>query len=167
MKKYHGMKKTISVRQFISEFGESFSDYMKERILELESRCFFTRKEISYRLDLKHVEHLQYNCDNDSEVGISTSKKEYVYGQFAVMDGLLYFSECCVESDDLMQSPRVSDIYNSLSSEGMIVDEGTNLKKVDDNNIDYVIDNILASCPQVSQSYINIIEGMKSRSSKR
>ena len=91
-------------------------------------------------------------------------KKEYVYGQFIVIDGVLYFSEKCTETDEVVQSPIVSNIYNSLSNESVIYDSDKKAKQVDDSNIDYIIDNILTVCPQVSQSYLNILQEMTSRS---
>ena len=152
------MKKTIFMKMFINEFGESFSKHMKERLLELEVRCVLTRKEDSYRLDIKHVEHTQYAFDNDSNNG--TSQKEYVYGQLIVMDGALYYSERCIENDKVMQSPIVDVIYDDLDSEGMILDNDNRAKKIDDNNIDYVVDTMLTVFPDVSQSYLNIIKEM-------
>nr|WP_246517101.1 hypothetical protein [Clostridium aciditolerans] len=152
------MKKTISMKMFINEFGESFSKHMKKRLLELEVRCVLTRKEDSYRLDIKHVEHTQYAFDNDHNN--STSQKEYVYGQLIVMDGALYYSESCIENDTVMQSPIVAVIYDDLDSEGMILDNDNRAKKIDDNNIDYVIDTMLTVFPDVSQSYLNIIKEM-------
>lgn len=160
MKKNYKIKKTISVKQFISQLGESFSEHMKNRLLELEVRCVLTRKEDFHRLDLKHVEHTQHSCNGSSE-------KEYVYGQFIVIEEVLYFSEKCADGNEVMEAPIVSTIYNSLSSEGMISDEVSNYKKVDDSNIDYVIDSILTVCPEVSQSYIDIVKEMISHERKR
>lgn len=158
MKKNYKMKKTISMKMFINEFGENFSKHMKKRLLELEVRCVLTRKEDSYRLDIKHVEHTQYAFDNDHNN--STSQKEYVYGQLIVMDGALYYSERCIENDMVMQSPIVAVIYDDLDSEGMILDNDNRAKKIDDSNIDYVIDTMLTVFPDVSQSYLNIIKEM-------
>lgn len=165
VKKNYKMKKTISIKMFISEFGENFSDHMKKRLLELEVRCVLTRREDNYRLDLKHVEHTQYDCDSTGE--LNTCKKEYAYGQFIVIDGILYFSESCETNDKVMQSPVVDVIYNSLNSEDTICDEGTNAKKIDDNNIDCIIDTILTVCPQVSQTYLDIVEEMTSRAENK
>jgi hypothetical protein len=156
-------KSSISMQQFISEFGENFSEHMKEKLMELESRSFCTRKEINYRVDLKHVEHIQYECACDTEGNPKSGQKEYAYGQFAVIEGILYFSESCLENVSVMESPVVRTIYNSLDSVGMITDKDINMKKIDDSNIDYVIDSILAVCPQVSQEYLNITQGMLSR----
>ena len=44
MKKNYKMKKTISMKMFVSELGENFSDHMKEKLLELDIRCVLTRK---------------------------------------------------------------------------------------------------------------------------
>lgn len=162
MKKNYKMKKTISVKMFISELGTNFSDHMKKRLLELETPCVLTRREQNI-LDLKHVEHTQYNCDLDSEGGSNKEQKEYVYGQFIVIDDVLYFSDKCVENDSVMQSPIVNTIFNSLTSEVMFLDEDIKGKKLDDSNIDFVIDSILSVCPEVSQSYIDIVKGMLSR----
>lgn len=152
---------------FIKEFGENFSEHMKERLMELETRCFLTRKEITYRFDLKHVEHLQYEADFDMDDAKAPRSKEYCYGQFVVLDGRLYFSESCIENKGIMQSPTISIIYNSLDSEGVIFDEGKNLKRLDDHNIDFVVDSILFSCPEVSQSYTDVVKGMVSRSNNK
>lgn len=161
MKKNYKMKKTISVKMFIAELGESFSEHMKKRLLELEVRCVLTRRQENI-LDLKHVEHTQYNCDLNSEDNSGTEEKEYVYGQFIVIDDVLYFSDKCVENNSVMQSPIVNTIFNSLSGEVMVFDEDIKGKKIDDSNIDYVIDSILSVCPEVSQSYIDIVKGMLS-----
>lgn len=156
VKKNYRIKRTISIKQFISEFGETFSEHMKERLLELEVRCVLTRTEEIYRLDLKHVEHLQYDCNS------AGSTKEYVFAQFVGVEDMLYFSDKSAETDKIMQSPIITSIYNSLSSDNMILDEGNIVKKVDDNNIDYVIDNILTVCPDVSKSYIAIMKDILS-----
>jgi hypothetical protein len=147
---------------FVSEFGEDFSEHIKQKLLDLEVPCVLTRKDDTYILDLKHVEHTKH--DYYSEDKKDTLKKEYVYGQFIVIDGVLYFSEKCTETDEVVQSPIVSNIYNSLSNESVIYDSDKKAKQVDDSNIDYIIDNILTVCPRVSQSYLNILQEMTSRS---
>lgn len=161
MKKIFKIKKTISMKRFIAEFGENFPKHTKKKLLELEVRCVLTRKEDNYRLDLKHVEHKHYDCNS------STCQKEYAYGQLVVLDETLYFSEICTESAEVMQSPIVSTIYNSLNSEDMISDQGINSKKIDDNNIDYIIDTILTVCPEVSEEYLAITQGMISRAENK
>ncbi|ERI94942.1 hypothetical protein HMPREF1982_00624 [Clostridiales bacterium oral taxon 876 str. F0540] len=163
----HARKSAVSIKMFIKEFGEEFSEHVKERLMDLEVRCFLTRKDIAYRFDLKHVEHLQYEIAADAEEPSAPRSKEYAYGQFVVLDGKLYFSESCLESKDIMQSPTVSDIYNALDSEGSIFDEGRNLKRLNDSNIDFVVDSILSSCPEVSQAYLDIVKGMISRSNNK
>lgn len=158
---YQGKKNSaMALKQFISEFGEAFSKNMKDKLMELESRSFLTRKESHNRFDLKHVEHIEYQCATDT---LETVKKEYSYGQFEVNDGVLYFSEICLESKQVMQSPIVDKIYSSLNDEGTIFNNGRNLKRIDDKNIGYVIDSILSVCPKVSQSYIDTVNGMVSR----
>lgn len=164
MKKNYNIKKTISVKKFISEFGEDFSKHMKQRLLDLEVRSVLTRKEKSNHLDLKHVEHIQYACDPSYHS--DKLEKEYAYGQLVVVDGNLYFSENCIESDTVMESPVVEGIFNSLSSSGMIIDSDTRAKQLNDTNIDYVVDSILEACPPVSQKYIDIVQGMISRSTR-
>ena len=72
VKKNHKMKRTISIKQFNTEFGEDFSKHMKQRLLELGKRCILTRTE-SNILDLKHIEHTKYDCAD----GDNSSKKEY------------------------------------------------------------------------------------------
>lgn len=154
------IKKTISMKQFIAEFGENFSEKMKEKLLELEIRCVLTRKENKNILDIKHVEHTQYECNVEN--ALDSCKKEYSYGQLIVIDGLLYFSEKCAENNLIMQSSIVDTIYNSLNSEIIFVEPDTNAKKIDDSNIDYVIDTMLTVFPEVSQRYINIVKEMLS-----
>lgn len=162
MKKNYKMKRTISIKQFIAEFGENFSKHMKKRLLELEVRTVLVRREHSYILDLKHVEHTKYCCSlDDSSV---KQEKEYAYGQFIVIDGILYFSERCMENDEVMQAPIVSNIYSHLDSKDMLLDEDNNGKVIDDSNIDYIIDAVLTVCPEVSESYMNIVKEMTSRS---
>jgi len=151
----HNIKKTISMKKFIAELGEAFSVHMKQRLLELEIRCVLTRREDFNRLDLKHVEHIQHDCS--SECASGTCNKEFTYGQLLVIDGNLYYSDECVASDKVIQSPIVGTIYNSLSDQDMILNESGNAKKIDDSNIDYVIDTILTVCPQVSGSYMDIM----------
>jgi hypothetical protein len=162
---YQGKKNSaMALKQFISEFGEAFSNDMKEKLMELESRSFLTRKEFGNRFDLKHVEHIEYECATNA---LETVKKEYSYGQFEVNEGVLYFSEFCLVGDRVMQSPIVDKIYDSLNDEGTIFNNGRNLKKIDDENIAYVIDNILSVCPKVSQSYLDIVNGMVSRADNK
>jgi hypothetical protein len=166
MKKNYNMKKTISMKRFISELGENFSKPMKKRLLDLEIRCVLTRKEDDeFRLDLKHVEHLKY--DGDLNTPSDSGKKEYVYGQFIVVDGELYFSEVCTDGDNIMESPIVDQIFNSLDSQCITFDTGIRAKKLDDNNMDYVIDSLLSVFPDVSDSYRAIVSGMLSRSDKK
>lgn len=162
VRKNYKLKKTISVKQFIQEFGENFSQHMKDRFMELEVRCVLTRKDDPNILDLKHVEHTKYKCiENEDSKQL---EKEYAFAQFIVNDGILYFSEKCRETNDVMQNEIVNKIYNSLSVEGIIVHEDVNAKKIDESNIDFVIDSILSACPDVSQRYINIVKDMLSRS---
>lgn len=165
MKKNYNLKKTISMKKFISEFGENFSQHMKKRLLELEVRSVLTRKENEYRLDLKHVEHTKYPCNLGFE-GDDTTEKEYAYGQFVVVDGTLYFSEKCEENEKVMESPIVDTIFNSLSSKGIIFDLDIRSKVIDDNNIDYLIDTLLTEFPKVSQKYLDIVKGMVYRAEK-
>jgi hypothetical protein len=145
LKKNYNMKKTISMKKFIAELGENFSDHMKKRLLELEVRCVLTRKEENNILDIKHVEHTKQD------------DKEYVFGQFIVVEGVLYFSENHMEDKEVMPSPIVTTIYNSLNSESMTFEDGNTGKIVDDSNIDYILDEILSVCPPVSQAYLDIM----------
>lgn len=151
-------KKTISIKRFISELGEAFTEKMKKRLLELEVRCVLTRKEDNYKLDLKHVEHLKYDFSSDD--GTAKRKKEYVYGQFIAVDGILYFAEKCNLNNDTAQSPVVDAIYNSLDSEIKLIDDSINAKVIDDDNIDFIVDSILKECPNVSEQYIKIVKEM-------
>ncbi|QAT39126.1 hypothetical protein [Clostridium sp. JN-9] len=165
VRKNYKLKKTISVKQFIQEFGENFSQHTKDRLMELEIRCVLTRKDDPNRLDLKHVEHTKYKCAENEDS--KQTEKEYAFAQFIVSDGIVYFSEKCRETNDVMQNEIVDKIYNSLSSEGIITYEDVNAKKIDESNIDFVIDSILSACPDVSQRYISIVKDMLSRSNNK
>jgi hypothetical protein len=158
LKKNYKLRKTISIKRLISDYGKSFSEHIKKRLLELEVPCVLTREQNDTKFDLKHVEHTKYDCI--SENNLTTCEKEHVYGKFIVNEEMLYFSDRCTENDKVMQVPIVSEIYNSLTSEEIIFDEDCRAKKVDDSNIDYVIDTILTVCPQVSQRYIDIMHEM-------
>lgn len=158
VRKIYKMKKAISVKQFIGELGEEFSQHMKERLLDLEVRSVLTRKEDYNKIDIKHVQHTRYNYADGK------NQKEYSYGQLIVNDGILYFSEKVVENEYVMAAPIVSKIYDHLDSEAVTLDEGYSAKRVDDSNIDYVVDSILNVCPEVSQSYLDIVKEMTLRS---
>lgn len=154
MKRNYTMKNTISIKQFILEFGENFSKHTKQRLLELGTRCILTRKkDNSYILDLKHLEHVKYTTGE----GEDTCQVEYAYGQVVMNEGELYFSKSCVETADVMQLELVNEIYSSLESDEMTIEEGTKVKKMDDSNIDYIIDNILQVCPEVSKEHKAIL----------
>lgn len=155
MKKVYRMKRTVSMKQFLIEFGGDFSKHMKQRLLELGTRCVLTRKDESFILDIRHVEHTKYNCNPQD--GTAARLKEYAFGQLIAQEGILYFSENCLENDDIMQAPIVSSIYNTLSSEELVLEGDIKCKKVDDENIDYVIDNILTVCPEVSPEHLAIV----------
>lgn len=157
VKKNYRIKKTISMKQFVSKFGENFSEHMKKRLLELDVRTVLTREDYDNRFDVKHVEHTQYEVKDNSGKDSDVCKKEYVYGQFITVDGALYFSEECSDNPKSVESPVVDNIYKSLNSEDMISYEGNSAKKIDDSNIDYIIDTLLTACPQVSQSYLKIM----------
>lgn len=152
MKRNYNMKKTISIKQFIAEFGQGFSNHMKKRLLELGARCILTRKDNSHILDLKHIEHIKYDSPDASE-----GKKEYAYGQLIINEGVLYFSESCVENDDVMQISFVQDIYDSLPDEEILFEEGIKAKPLDESKLDYVVDRILGVCPEVSAEHMAII----------
>lgn len=154
-------KAAVSIKMFIKEFGEDFPEHVKERLMDLEVRGFLTRKDVPYRFDLKHVEHLQYEV-NDSE-SLKMCSKEYSYGQFVVIEGALYFSDKCIESKDVMQCPMVDKIYSELGIDGSIADEAGNLKRITDDNIDFIVDSILSSCPEVSKKYKDILKEMLDR----
>jgi len=145
------------MKRFIVEFGKDFSEHMKKRLLELEVRCVLTRKEDLNRLDLKHVEHIQYDCEGMTKDNLNICQKELSYGQLIVIEGVLFYSERSEESDTVMPSPIVPTIYNSLNTENIIVNSDDYAKKIDDSNIDYVMDTILTVCPEVSESYLNIM----------
>ncbi|OGO78591.1 MAG: hypothetical protein A2Y23_12740 [Clostridiales bacterium GWB2_37_7] len=156
MKKNYKMKRTISVKQFVVEFGDSISKHMKQRLLELGERCILNRRDESHILDFRHVEHIKYECCCGSEDG-AENKKEYAYGQLVVKEGNLYLTQDCVENEDIMQSPVVGEIYSVISSPEVQLEEGIVGKMIDESNIDYVIDNILKVCPKVSAEHMAII----------
>ena len=155
VKKNYKMKKTLSIKQFIAELGGDFTEHMKKRIMNLWPRCVLTRDNDRNVLDLKHVEHTKYDCAK----GKGKAKKEYVYGQLLINEGQLYFSNVCEEDDKTMKASMVDTIYDSLSSDDMYYyDEGDFLaKRVDDSNIDNVIDNIMRVCPPMSKKHLKII----------
>lgn len=157
VKRNYNMKKTISVKQFITEFGQGFSAHMKQRLLELGTRCILTRKDSSNILDLKHIEHIKYDDQSASEVGESSTKKEYAYGRLIVEEGALYFSESCIENENVMQIPAVKDIYESLTAEETLFEDEAKAKLVDEENIDFIIDRLLDVCPEVSAEHMAII----------
>jgi hypothetical protein len=165
MKKNYNVKKTISIKQFISEFGENLSAHAKDRLLDLEVRSVLTRKTFINIVDIKHVEHTLF--DFKSEDGMTTTKKEYTFGQLIAKDGQLYFSESCMQGDEIIASPIVHEIYNKLSSDDIISEEDCCGKKINDDNIDYIIDSILSVCPEVSQRYLDIVSGMTSRADNK
>lgn len=152
MKKNYRMKRTLSIKHFISELGGDFTEHMKKRIMDLWPRCVLTRDEDRYILDLKHVEHTKHDCPK----GKSKKKKEYTYGQLIINEGNLYFSKECIEDDTIMKIPMVDAIYESLDSE-YIYYEDIKAKKIDDSNIDEVINNILRVCPPMSKRHLEII----------
>ena len=148
---------------FISELGENFSDRVKDKLLELEARCVLTRKEDFNILDIKHVEHIQYNCSSDFEDDLINSNKEYAYGQFCVIDDELYFSEKCTIEKGVEESPIVRTIYTALKTNPIILSCDTCGKKVNDDNIDYIIDTLLTVFPNVSEAHLNMVKEMISR----
>lgn len=160
--KNYRLKKTISMKLFISEFGQNFSEHMKSRLLELEIRCVLTRKDDINKLDIKHVEHTQYKCTAENAVDLTKKEKEFVYGKFIVIENILYFSRECCENDSIMQSPIVDTIYNSLNAEEITVEDNIAGKIVDDSNIDYIVDTMLTVFPEVSQRYVNMVKEMMS-----
>lgn len=160
MRRNYKLKKTITMKKFIEEFSESFSEHMKKRLMELEVRTVLTRNEDKNILDIKHVEHTKYDCDSKD------TKKEYVYGKLIVVENILYFADSCTDNAKVMQSPVVDTIYNSLDNTGMILYENVNCKKVDDSNIDFVVDSLLSECPDVSERYIKIVREMLAHEKK-
>ncbi|MCH4237994.1 MAG: hypothetical protein LKF87_06605 [Clostridium tyrobutyricum] len=174
MRKNYRMKKTISVKMFISELGEKFSEHVKDRLMDLDIRCVLGRKDKNYIVDVKHVEHIKYACNEGDNSKVT--EKEYVYGEFIVIQGVLYFSREFIKTPYVMQSDVANKIYDSLTSEEFVFnknneedeDENENkfedviLKKVDDTNIDFIIDSILEVCPNVSQKYLDIVKEMTS-----
>lgn len=153
------LKKTISMKKFISEFGETFSPIVKARLLELEMRSVLTRKDDMNILDIKHVEHTKYK---DDTAATSSSEKEYVFGQFIALNGDLYFSKNCIENDSVMQSDKVIQLYDALGSNEVILEGDAVGKKLDDSNIDFFVDGMLSFFPEVSKKYSQILKEMMS-----
>lgn len=166
MRRIYNIKKTISMKQFIAEFDEQLSVNIKERLLELGQRCILTRKEDRCTLDIKHIEHIQYETAVTSDGSGAKGEKEYSYGQFLINDENIYFSDKCAETNFVMQAPVVERIYKGLSSEDMLLDENKTGKKIDDSNINFIIDSILEVCPPVSQAHMELVQGMIERSEK-
>lgn len=155
MKKIYRVKKTVSVKQFITELGGELSGHIKKRLLELGERCVLTRREESYILDLRHIEHTKYDCG--SKEGTDANQKEYAFGQFIVHEDRLYFSKSCLENEDIMQSEIVNSIYDFLEGEELELEGNVRGKLVTDNNIDYIADKILTVCPEISPEHLAII----------
>jgi len=153
------LKKTISMKKFISEFGETFSPHVKARLLELEMRSVLTRKEDMNILDIKHVEHTKYK---DDTAATTTSGKEYAFGQFIAIDGDLFFSKNCIESDTVMQADKVINLYDTLGNNEVILEADAVGKKLDDSNIDFFVDGMLSFFPEVSKKYTQILKEMMS-----
>ncbi|MBA5849956.1 hypothetical protein H2684_01300 [Clostridium sp. cel8] len=163
MKKNYRMKRTISVKMFISEFEQCFSEHIKKRLMDIDLRCVLTRKDKKYVVDIKHVEHIKYN--SKSENGENSSDKEYVYGRFICSEDMLYFSNDFDNTNDFMKAEVVDNIYNSMNTEEVLIDEEElKGKQVNDGNIDFIIDSILEVCPDVSQKYLDIVHEMISHS---
>ena len=157
MSRIYKLKKTISINQFISELGESFSDKVKKRLLDVDEVSVLTRNEDSNSFDLKHVEHTKHeSMDID---GLKAKNKEYCYGCFLVNEGVLYYTDACTKNDQVEVHPIAKEICASL--------KGSDINKViDDENIDYVIDALLNVCPKVSKKYLDIVNGMISRAQR-
>jgi len=152
---------------FVTELGENLSDHVKDRLLELELRCVLTRKEDYNRLDIKHVEHIQHDCSSGFEDDSDISNKEYVYGQLWVRDEDLYFSEKCTVEKGVEESPIVSTIYHALKTTPVVLDSDTCGKKINDDNIDYIVDTLLTVFPDVSEAHLNMVKGMVSRAKSK
>lgn len=155
MKKVYKMKKTVSVKQFIAELRGEFSGHIRQRLLELGERCVLTRRDESYILDLRHIEHTKYDCS--PKEGTVANQKEYAFGQFIAYENQLYFSKCCLENEDIMQSEIVSSIYDSLEGGELELEENIRGKLINDDNIDYITDGILTVCPEMSPEHLAII----------
>lgn len=150
LKRNYKMKKTIPIKQFVSDYGQNFSKHMKQRLLELGTRCILTRRENEYILDIRHVEHIKYET-------VSDTQKEYAYGQFVVNEDNLYYSQSCMENDDIMLMPEVHRIYDALENVNGYSEEGLEAKLINDTNIDFIIDTLLNVCPGVSAEHIAIL----------
>lgn len=160
LKKKYNMKKTISMRMFISEFDEAFTSHMKLRLLEIGKRCVLTRKEIDYCFDLKHVEHTKHDLD-ETNGDLMIKPKEYTYGQLLVNEGVPYFSDEHTDGEEIIQYPTISNIYNEMDGQVEFFDEDIRAKRLQDSNIDYLVDNLLEIYPPLSPEYMKIISKYK------
>lgn len=138
---------------FIGEFGEGFSDHIKKRLLEIGNRCILTRKEIDYCFDLKHVEHIKYDCGTGEDGNLM----EYTYGQLVASDGELYYSCQGKDSAEIKQFQAIEGLFDSIEANTECLEDDIKAKKIDDSNIDFLVDNLIEICPPVSPGYLKII----------
>jgi hypothetical protein len=156
LKKKHNMKKTISIAMFISEFGEAFTSHMKLKLLEIGKSCVLIREETGYSFDLKHVEHKKQHIENAD--GTSNMKlREYTYGQILVHEEILYFSMGHKDGDEQVQFPAISDLYKGLDVPAEFLQDDIEAKKIDDSNVDYLVDTLNEIYPELSPEYLKII----------
>lgn len=156
--KKHNFTKTISIKRFINEFGVFYSTHMCEKLMELELRTVLTRTDILNALNIKHVEHTKYSCNSD---GIA-SEKELVFGQLISIEGNLYFCADCDENETAAKCTAVDQIFNSICGNEYTLSSGAKVKKIDDSNIDALVDSLLKNIPDVSDRYMKILKEMTS-----
>ena len=156
MIKKHNMKKTISIAMFISEFGDAFTSHMKLKLLEIGKSCVLIRRETGYSFDLKHVEHKKEQIENSD--GTSNLKlREYTYGQLLVHEEILYFSMGHKNGEDEVQFPTISEIYGDLNVPVEFLEDDIEAKRIEDSNVDYLVDHLNAIYPELSPEYLKII----------
>lgn len=147
---------------FISEFGEAFTSHMKSKLLDIGKSCVLIRKETGDSFDLKHVEHIKHKF-NDTDGASNIKLKEYTYGQLIVNEDVLYFSDVHNNGDDAIQFPTISDIYKELDVAAEFLEDSIEAKRIEDSNIDYLVDNLSAIYPTLSPEYLKIIGKYRKR----
>lgn len=141
---------------FISEFGEAFTSHTKQKLMEIRNSCILIRKAPGDSFDIKHVEHTKHILDNAD--GTSNMKpREYTFGQLLINEDLLYFSKECEETEDAIQHPAISDIYSNMDTKPEVLEDNIEGKRIEDSNVDYLVDHLTELYPPLSEEYLKII----------
>ncbi|MBP1744992.1 MAG: hypothetical protein H6Q58_1970 [Firmicutes bacterium] len=152
----YNFAKTISMKKFIAEFGGSYTPLIKENLLKLELRSVLTRVENMNVLNIKHVEHAKHTSTDVS----GTSEKEYIFGQLVSLEGKLYFSTACSENEKSEKCHCIDAVYDSIDRPEQLLDSGTSVKAIDDENVEQFIGGMLNCIPDVSERYLKILKEM-------